>query len=58
MGFGPFESPSTKIPLVNIVEQFSSILRALPFISSDSRGAAEEALRDFEDKNEDKLENQ
>ncbi|CAE7239452.1 unnamed protein product [Symbiodinium sp. CCMP2592] len=56
MGFGPFESPSTKIPLVNIVDQFSSILKSLPFISSGSRGKAEEALRDFEDKNEDKLE--
>ena len=47
MGFGPFESPAQRIPLLNIVDQFSALLQALPFISKGSRGKAEEALSDF-----------
>ena len=50
MGFGPFESPAQRIPLLNIVDQFSALLQALPFVSKGSRGKAEEALSDFSEK--------
>ena len=56
MGFGPFESPAQRIPLLNIVDQFSALLQALPFISKGSRGKAEEALSDFSEKDVGKVE--
>ncbi|CAE7244003.1 unnamed protein product [Symbiodinium sp. CCMP2592] len=56
MGFGPFESPAQRIPLLNIVDQFSALLHALPFVSKGSRGKAEEALSDFSEKDVGKVE--
>eukprot|EP00439_Symbiodinium_sp_Y106_P083978 s846_g24.t1 len=55
MAFGPFESPAMKIPLIDIREQFSAILKTLPFISEGSREKAVEALSDFSEKDIDKI---
>ncbi|CAE7700854.1 unnamed protein product [Symbiodinium sp. CCMP2592] len=47
MGFGPFDSPAVRIPLLNIVDQFSAVLMSLPWVSASSRAKAEAALSDF-----------
>ncbi|CAE7590253.1 unnamed protein product [Symbiodinium natans] len=45
--FGPFESPEKRIPLINIVDQFSIVLTALPFVSVDTKMKALASLRGF-----------
>ncbi|CAE7238427.1 unnamed protein product [Symbiodinium sp. CCMP2456] len=47
MGFGPYSSPSKRIPLVNIAHQFSLILAGMPFVSSRSKLKAIASLNDF-----------
>lgn len=47
INFGPFESPTKRIPLVNIVDQFSVVLTAMPFVSLNSKAKALAALRGF-----------
>ncbi|CAJ1375123.1 unnamed protein product [Effrenium voratum] len=47
MGFGEFKSPAQRIPLINIVDQFSVILASLRFISLESKEKAIAALQDF-----------
>ena len=47
MGFGPYKSPARRIPLVNLGDQFSTILAGLPFVSKRSKTKAIAALRDF-----------
>ncbi|CAE7829158.1 unnamed protein product, partial [Symbiodinium sp. KB8] len=50
MGFGPYSSPSRRIPLVNIAHQFSLILPGMPFVSSRSKLKAIASLNDFSSK--------
>ena len=50
MGFGPYSSPSRRIPLVNIAHQFSLILAGMPFVSSRSKLKAIASLNDFSSK--------
>ena len=50
MGFGPYSSPSRRIPLVNIAHQFSLILAGIPFVSSRSKLKAIASLNDFSSK--------
>ncbi|CAE7939378.1 carA2, partial [Symbiodinium necroappetens] len=45
VSFGPFTSPLKRVTLVNIVNQFTSVLTSLPFVSVNSRLKAIEALR-------------
>ncbi|CAJ1441752.1 unnamed protein product [Effrenium voratum] len=47
IGFGPFQSPEKRIRLINIVDQFSVVMTAIPFISTDTKLKALQALRDF-----------
>ncbi|CAE7899170.1 hypothetical protein AK812_SmicGene17375 [Symbiodinium microadriaticum] len=47
MGFGPYQSPSRRIPLADIGVQFAVILAAVPWISVESKKTAIAALRDF-----------
>ncbi|OLQ12213.1 hypothetical protein AK812_SmicGene3906 [Symbiodinium microadriaticum] len=44
--FGPFGTPTKRIRLVNVVEQFQIVLAAMPFVSESKRKALD-ALRDF-----------
>ncbi|CAE7256573.1 unnamed protein product [Symbiodinium sp. CCMP2592] len=50
MAFGPYSSPSRRIPLVDIAHQFSIILSGIPFVSSQSKLKAIAALNDFSGK--------
>ncbi|CAE7388839.1 unnamed protein product, partial [Symbiodinium microadriaticum] len=45
--FGPFGTPTKRIRLVNVVEQFQIVLAAMPFVSESSKRKALDALRDF-----------
>ncbi|CAE7868826.1 unnamed protein product, partial [Symbiodinium necroappetens] len=47
MGFGPYQSPSRRIPLADIGVQFAVILAAVPWISVETKKTAIAALRDF-----------
>ena len=47
INFGPFASPEKRIRLINIVDQFSIVLSAMPFVSVDTKLKALAALRDF-----------
>mmetsp|Transcript_52947 Transcript_52947/g.118783 ORF Transcript_52947/g.118783 Transcript_52947/m.118783 type:complete len:927 (+) Transcript_52947:279-3059(+) len=47
INFGPFESPEKRIPLLNIVDQFTIVLGAMPWVSSSSKLKAIASLRDF-----------
>lgn len=47
LNFGPFESPEKRVPLLNVVDQFTLVLGAMPWVSADSRIKAIAALRDF-----------
>ncbi|OLQ01651.1 hypothetical protein AK812_SmicGene15575 [Symbiodinium microadriaticum] len=45
--FGPFESPEKRIPLLNIVDQFTLVLGVMPWVSPTSKLKAIASLRDF-----------
>ncbi len=47
INFGPFESPTKRIRLVNIEDQFSMVLAAMPFVSAESKTKAILSLKDF-----------
>ncbi|CAE7349703.1 unnamed protein product [Symbiodinium sp. CCMP2592] len=47
MGFGSFESEKKRLKLVDIADQFAVTLSAVPFLSSESKSKALEALRGF-----------
>ena len=47
MGFGPFQSPSRRVPLADIGVQFAAVLTAIPWISVETKKTAIAALKDF-----------
>ena len=47
MGFGPFQSPSKRVPLADIGVQFAAVLTAIPWISVETKKTAIAALKDF-----------
>ncbi|CAE7687129.1 unnamed protein product [Symbiodinium sp. CCMP2456] len=47
INFGPFESPEKRIPLLNIVDQFTLVLGVMPWVSPTSKVKAIASLRDF-----------
>jgi len=47
MGFGPFQSPSRRVPLADIGVQFAAVLTAIPWISVETKKTAIQALTDF-----------
>ena len=47
INFGPFESPEKRIPLLNIVDQFTLVLGAMPWVSPSTKLKAIASLRDF-----------
>jgi len=47
INFGPFESPEKRIPLLNIVDQFTLVLGVMPWVSPSSKVKAIASLRDF-----------
>ncbi|CAE7451379.1 pol [Symbiodinium sp. CCMP2456] len=47
MGFGPFQSPSRRVPLADIGVQFAVVLTAIPWISVETKKTAIAALKDF-----------
>ena len=47
MGFGPFQSPSRRVRLADIGEQFAAVLTAIPWISVETKKTAIAALKDF-----------
>ena len=58
VAFGPFSSPEKRIRLINIVDQFSIVLTAMPFVSVDTKLKALAALRDFTSTDVEKVVNQ
>ena len=46
MGFGPFQSPSVKVPVADIGVQVATILEAIPWMSADTKKTAIAATRD------------
>ncbi|CAE7286887.1 unnamed protein product [Symbiodinium necroappetens] len=46
MGFGPFQSPSVKVPVADIGVQVATILEAIPWMSADTKKTAIAAIRD------------
>ena len=47
MGYGPYQSPSRRIPLADIGAQFAVVLAAIPWISVETKKTAVAALKDF-----------
>ena len=44
INFGPIESPTKTIPLIDLVDNLRVVLAALPFVSQDSKEKAIDAM--------------